>query len=123
MKKLQRITAATLMVVLCAALIAGCGGDTKLSGKYYLSSMEEDGEVLNVSELADLGVDFSDTYLEFSGDKITVCTYGESETCTYKIDGKNIEFTSDGETLKGTIDGDKITLDVGDGTKMIYEKK
>ena len=132
---MKKLIALLLVLMLGITILAGCGGNASLSGKYVLKSMVSDGETIDMAEYMqefkelyeELGEEFKESdfesYLEFSGSNVTVSLVGMAGKGTYKLDGKNIEITADGETLKGTIDGNKITLDYGEGSLMTYEKK
>ena len=146
-----------LVLILGISLLAGCGGNNGgnntpprentsggnntatlgLTGKYTLVSMiDTEGddwmEMFNdLSELSDEGSEFDPNafFIEFKSDsKCTVSITGdEAVECTYTVNGKIITITAEGENIKGTIEGNKITLedaDMGaDSMKMIFEKK
>ena len=138
---MKRTIAVILVLMLGLTLLAGCGG-TKLSGKYELISVTEDGETEmwadvvkemkeyneNMKEMLEeyeeLDESAYESYLEFiDGEKCKLIFWGEVGEGTYKIDGKNIEMTIDEETYKGTIDGKKITIDMDEVSTMLFEQK
>ena len=142
MKTAKKAIALALILMLGIIAAAGCGDGNKPSGKYILTSMVQDGETLNVAEqmkelkemYEEMGEEFNESdfesYLEFSGDEVTVYFGSESVSKgAFKMDGKNIEITSpEGEVLKAVVDGNKITVeneDEDDGSiiSMIFEKK
>ena len=134
MLKPKRIAAAIFAIIIGMIMLAGCGNN--LSGKYNGIEIIEYGEITQIAELVknwkefydemksfyeetDMEMDeefgeFDDSYyafyLEFSGGDVTVCIFGTPEKGTYKINGEEIEIIIDGESLKGTIDKNKITL-------------
>jgi len=127
------------VVVLCAALVlalsafalVGCdaigiGGGSGLEGRYVLTSLTIDGED-QLEILEELGMDFSNVYLEFTGDGNFSMVFDamgvdETTTGTYELDGNNISMTSEGETLEGQLDGDVITISDEEST-MTFEKR
>ena len=86
-----------------------------------------DGETMSIADLkamyAEMDMEYEDGYIELlSGGKCKLFIFGESVDGTFKGDSKTIEVTADGDTMKGTIDGNKLTIDMGDGDKWIFEK-
>ena len=134
MKQMKRTIAVILILMMGLTILAGCGG-AKLSGKYELISITEDGEtelwvdwVKEMKEYTDedTTVDESvyEAYIEFiDGEKCKMVMAGDATEGTYKVDGKNVEINIDDETAKGTIDGKKITIEIYEGSVMLFEKK
>ena len=113
-----------LALVLSLTACGSSGGNNStLTGKYYIVSMETKGETADVATLAEQGMDASVIYLEFSSSKVTMFAFGETIEGTYKADGKNIEITTGDDTVKGTLDGNKITINLGEGEVLVVEKK
>jgi len=115
-----------LMLALAVSLTAcgsSGGNNSTLTGKYSFVSMETKDEMLHVGAIAEQGMDDSVIYLEFSGSRVTMYAFGEAIDVTYKVDGKNIEINTDDGPLKGTLDGNKITVDFGEGEVLVVEKK
>ena len=64
----------------------------------------------DIKEMA--GDGWVDPYIEFlDGEKFKIDYIDDSETGTYKVNGKSIDMTIDGDTVTATIDGKKITLE------------
>ena len=116
-----------LIVLMLAVSLTACGSsggnNSTLTGKYSFVSMETKGETVDAATLAEQGMDASVIYLEFSGSKVTMYAFGETIEVTYKADGKNIEINTDDGPLKGTLDGNKITIDFSDSEVLVVEKK
>ena len=126
---MKKIIALLLAAAFCGIMFAGCGdAEDKLDGRYWLNSMESDGETYNLEAMAEeMGEDLEDLsnwYIEFSdGDKLKVNMAGESEEGTFKVSGDTVTLTIDGDDQTGTIDGDKITLGFDDeDLKLVFIK-
>ena len=142
MKQFTKAIAIILVLMLSVTILAGCGG-TKLEGKFSKVSEEYNGEKQLIADIAnemkamyegleqEIPEGALDDYIEFLADgkcKVTSVYVGaEIYDGTFKIDGKNLEVSFEGETLKGTIDGKVITFTEEDeeyGNMIhIYEKK
>ena len=136
---MKRFIAIVLICLFSFTLFAACGEkDEVLSGKYFVTVYEIGGMdwlafIKSMDEMADeIGEnnpDVDDLYVEFKdGGKIVFSAEIDEEPMegTFKVDGKNITLTVDGEEMKGIIDGNKITIEAEeDGTtlKMVFEKK
>ena len=122
----EKIMPIVLMLALAVSL-AACGSSggnsATLTGKYSFVSMESKGETVDVETLAEQGMDFSVIYLEFSGSRVTMYAFGEIIEVPYKVDGNNIEINTDDGPLNGTLDGNRITVDFGEGEVLVVEKK
>ena len=108
------------------ALIAsgGSGEDNvTLTGKYGFVSMQAPDEKVDAAALAEQGMDSTVLYLEFIGNKVMMYAFGETILVTYKADGNHIEIDTDEGPLQGTLDGDTMTLDLGDGVVLVVEKE
>ena len=118
---MKKTIALVLALILCATMLAACGGGGP-SGKYKLSSMTEGGVTFNASQMAELGLDADSMYIEFqSGSNFKLAMLGETQSGTFAVDGKTIKLTADGETINATLDGNKITIEES-GTKMVFAK-
>ena len=113
-----------LLLFLCA--IGAVSGDENaaLSGKYYLSSMELEGELFDEELLELLNFDLNDCYIEFlDGGKCIMHLDGKAIAGTYKADGETFTIIDDdGSVDDGVIEGNKVSL-VGDDAKMTFTKK
>jgi len=114
------VLALVLSLTACGSIV---GNNATLTGKYCIVSMETKGETVNAADLAEQDMDISAIYLEFSGSKVTLYAFGETIEGTYKVNGKNIEITTDDDTVKGTLDGNRITIEFSEGEVMVVEKK
>jgi len=122
----EKLMPIVLMVALVLSLTAcgsSGGNNATLTGKYSFVSMESKGETVDAEAVAELGMDASVIYLEFAGNKVTMRAFGETIDVMYKVDGKNIEINTDDGPLKGTLDGNMITIDFGEGEVLVVEKK
>ena len=126
---MKKALSVLLIFVFCVSILAGCSGDTALTGKYIcveITGEDEDETLEALKELFEsVGLDWVDPYLEFlDEDKFKMTLFSEDDIAegTYVVDGKNIELTVDGDVQKGTIDGKKITL-TEDGMVMVFEKQ
>jgi len=104
-------------------LVSESGNNATLTGKYSFVSMETKGETVDAAALAEQSMDDSVICLEFAGNMATMFAFGETIVGTYKADGKNIEITTGVDTVKGTLDGNKITITLGEGEVLVVEKK
>ena len=124
----KRVTSIALTVVLCLSLMltmTACGGTTDMAGKWVLSGMSMGGEdylaqlkaldsTINAEELM---------YFDFTADgKVTMTSYGETSSGTYKLDGKNLTITIDGDPQTFTVNGKSFNMEV-EGSTMTFSKK
>ena len=128
-KVLALVLALTLCVSALTALTAcACSrGSGSLSGTYSLKSMTIGGNELDIGMLSALGLSGDDFMsLRFNDDgSMRVVINGEASTnASYTIDGNRITITSviGLGTIEGTIDGNRIILNVG-GQRVTFEKK
>jgi len=139
MKKMKQAVAIFLILILCASVLAACGGGDQ-TGKYALAEISnEEGTMIKLEDFKkqmkdlyeSMGMEFNEAELGLSGDsylellkdnKFKMLVFGEGGEGTYKIDGKNITLTYDGESITGTIDGKKITIEENEG-KLVFVKK
>ena len=99
-------------------------GAATLTGKYYLISMEIEGETFNDKLLTSVGFDLDDCYLEFlDSGKFILRIMDDVGEGIFKVDGKTITITGEGDFVDiAMIDGNKITLG-DDEAIMIFEKR
>lgn len=119
---MKKFLAIALAAVLVLVLFTACGGDSKIVGTWLGEETEEelgmtavekytfskDGKLTVSADIKggeDLGLDLSElipsyegTY-KVSGNKLTVSFEGEEETSTFSIDGDKLTI-NDGETTK-----------------------
>ena len=113
-KALTLVLAALLLIGLLAACGGGGGGSSKYEGTYYLSKLAD----WTVAEYADLlGMEVADAEKSFtlelkSGGKAVFTENGDSDDCTWKVDGEKLTLTADGETLEGTIKDKVISFEI-----------
>ena len=91
-----------------------------LRSVYALVEMSVEGH--NMLEMYEsMGVDLAGFYIEFTSDStMNLATMGDIVECVFSIDGNKLTVIFDGDTVSGTVEGDKITLDMGGGL-MVYE--
>lgn len=115
-----------LFVLMLAVCLTSCGGDAEEVGSYDLESMSEGGQTMSMKDLKDLYSAMGETLPEFG---LTLNKDGTGkmavmgETQSIKWDSKAKTITGDGETIKYTFKDNKLTIDAGDGSKMIFVKK
>ena len=99
-------------------------GNTTLTGKYYfVSTTDENGEVLyDLSLFEDVGEDLF--YLEFlNGNKVKLVLVDFTEEMMFIQDGNTVTYiNSSGPENKGTIDGNKVTMET-DSVTVLFEKR
>ena len=122
MRKISVVLAALLLVA--AFAFAGCG--TSLSGKYVLKEAIVDGQTVTLEELMqtyDIEGAPPDMSLQFSGDKVTMTTLGQSAEGTYQIDGDKIIVSgiADDQEVEFTMKDGKIHFEQSEGT-MVFVK-
>ena len=125
----KRVTSIALTVVLCLSLMltmTACGGTTTdMAGKWVLTGMSMGGtDYLAMMKELDSTFNAEDfMYFEFTADgKATMASQGESESGTYKLDGKNLTITIDGDPQTFTVNGKSFNMEV-DGSTMTFTKK
>ena len=138
---MNRLLTTILVLLFSISMLSGCGGGgTTLEGKYILTAHEVDGndmleylnQMVEVIVKEDPDFELRERYIELLSDgKCIVSMSGdEPREAVYRVDEKNIIFIfsddDDTETVKGTIDDKKITLETeynGSIVKMVLEKK
>ena len=124
MKKALTLALAALLLL---GLLAACGGGSstsKYEGTYYMSKIGD----WTVQEYADLlGVSVEEAEKTFmlevkSGGKAAFIEDGDSDDCTWKVDGDKFILTAQGESLEGTISGSVISFNL-EGDVLELTKK
>ena len=122
---MKKTIALLLGLILSVSLLAGCGGGGSAAptGKYFMTAMELEGEDI-FALYTEMGLSADNLYIELlSGGKCKISMMDETGEGTFKVDGKTITISADGEeAFAGAIEGNKITLEE-DGNKMVFEKK
>ncbi len=127
MKKTLTILLAALLLL---SLLAACGGGGSGSGssKYegtYLTSRIDSWTVQEYADLLEISLEEAQEFIKLelkSGGKAAFISDGESEDCTWKVDGEKITIEAQGEKLEGTIKDNVISLDL-DGEVLELTKK
>lgn len=130
MKKLRKMFAAVLAVamVCCFSVWLAACGNASVVGTWYFDSMKVNAGGVEIShevgKEAD-GITFTKEFMkiEFKSDgsyeMISNMSPGVSVSGTWAQDGNAVSITVDGETLEGTISGNKLTLfGTGGGTSQ-----
>ena len=137
---MKKVIMLLLVLIVGVSAFTGCGGGSaaggSATGKYALVSMvdSEGNDWLEMlASMAamfgeeDESFDFSSLYLELKdGGKFVMSMMDEVQEGTYRINGKNITLTAEGEDISGTINGKKISLSAeeeGQSMTMVFEKK
>lgn len=121
-----------LVAAAVMALVAGCGAPGAAAnhadnfvGVWKITGITEGGETMGAEELdtlAEMGIEIA---LAFSEDGEFVLALGDEEhggTWEAK-DAATVELIAEGETIKGTLDNGKLTLDQGEDATLTFEKK
>jgi hypothetical protein len=97
-----------------------------LTGIYWLFTMIDEDDTYDREELESWGIDLDTYYLDLMDDgRCIICMDGDITEGTFKVDGKDIVLTAEGINNIGTIDGDKIILEIEDedeNSTMIFVK-
>ena len=126
---MKRALTLALAALLLLSLLAACGGGSgggsnKYEGTYYLSKLG-DWTVQEYADLLGIGVEEAEKsfMLEVkSGGKASFIEDGESDDCTWKVDGEKFTLSADGERLEGTINGNVISFNL-EGEVLELAKK
>jgi hypothetical protein len=106
MNKMKNIIAILMVLILGISILAGCGGDEKITGKFVRE--HSTGE---------------SSYYEFFADgKCVMSTYGVLSDLTFSQKGKNITIEMEYGSFKAVLDGNKLTVNEF-GEELVYEKK
>ncbi|MCL1809634.1 MAG: copper amine oxidase N-terminal domain-containing protein [Clostridiales bacterium] len=109
---------------------------SSLTGKYTLVSWEIDGEdwltfFETLGEMANDGSEFNreDIFIEFLGGGVFMGAMEANDDPmkgTFTVDGNTVTLNADGDAIKGTVDGNKIIIEMeeeGTSMKMVFENK
>ena len=125
MKKTLTILLAALLLL---SVLAACGGGGSGSGKYegtYLTSRIDSWTVQEYADLLEISLEEAQEFIKLelkSGGKAAFISDGESDDCTWKVDGDKITIEAQGEKLEGTIKDNVLSLDL-DGEILELTKK
>ena len=124
MRKLRILSAVLAMVMTIAVsfVLTGCQGKSD-AGRYDVYSMTANGETYTLDQLKELyegmGIDFPDMYLQLNEDGTGKLVLGDDDS--NKVEWKPGVISADGEEVKYTIDGDKLSMEK-DGQKIVFKK-
>ena len=120
---MKRSIAVLLIAVLILSLTACGGKGSSLSGTYYITEMSSGGETLDYSMLA--FIDVTGTYLKFNGDGTGELLLEGEDVESFRVDEKKNELVvdADGSVASYTLEGDVITLDLGDDAILVFAKE
>lgn len=118
----KKVIAISSVSIAAAGIFAGCsGGDAKdVAGKYYIVSMEVEGNKINIKELAALsGQDTEKLYIELKEDGTGTYSFEDDVT---EITWTKDEIKMGDESLKYTVKGKELVISQ-DGGSIKAEKK
>ena len=121
MKKMGKVVLSVVLVLSMLLCFAACskGGQT---GRYELTSMEEDGQEFNIADMKEFLGDDYEAYIELKGNgKAVMNMMGEVEDLVYK-DGYMWPEGDEDDKIAYKISGNTLTLEQ-DGMKMVFKKK
>lgn len=124
MKKFRLLAAVMAMVMTIAVsfVLTGCQGKSD-AGRYDVYSMTANGETMTLDQLKELyegmGIDFPEMYLQLNEDGTGKLVMGDDDSNT--VEWKAGVIIADGEEIKYTIDGDKLSMEK-DGQKVVFKK-
>ena len=124
MRKLRILSAVLAMVMTIAVsfVLTGCQGKSD-AGRYDVYSMTANGETYTLDQLKELyegmGIDFPDMYLQLNEDGTGKLVLGDDDS--NKVEWKPGVISADGEEVKYTIDGDKLSMEK-DGQMIVFKK-
>jgi len=121
MKNLKKILSLVLCLMMAAVLLTGCS--KSLKGEWELVDASDD----EMREMIEEG--YGSASLEFTKDEVTMTIkegkYSESDTADYEVDGDKIIIKHDGgyeQEWEYKIKGKKLTISF-DGEELIFERK
>ncbi len=124
MKKFRLLAAVMAMVMTIAVsfVLTGCQGKSD-AGRYDVYSMTANGETMTLDQLKELyegmGIDFPEMYLQLNEDGTGKLVMGDDDSNT--VEWKAGVIIADGEEIKYTIDGDKLSMEKDD-QKVVFKK-
>lgn len=117
----------TLLVGMLFVLsVVSCGNSDAMQGKWILTEAYEGENKVDDADLQKAGL--GGTVFEFKAGKVNISTAASNEVSegNYTVSGKDVTISSDGEDgeVKGTVDGDKFTIeDKNTSLKLVFKKK
>lgn len=118
-----------LLVLVCVASLAACGGDSNPEGRYGLQTMEMAGMTLDYEQLLAAYGDGTDLniYMVLNEDgtfklDMEAVTPGSSLDGTWKLSGSKLTLTTSDGDVEVTLKGGVITM-ASDGISMTFKKK
>jgi hypothetical protein len=140
---MKRIVSIALVVLMIAALFAGCsssspegtykiksvnGKDLKTYFKESFGALAEEGQEITDDQIEGflklMGINSMDEFVTFtleSDGTFKAAMMGEEETGTWKLEGDKITMTANGSDMTGTFKDGEITISV-DGETMVLAK-
>ena len=129
---MKKVMVSVVAIIMVLSLVA-CGGgkNADVAGTYKMTSMEAAGVTMDIAQLAEAaGMDADLFKLELKEDgNFEMSMFDgagtESVSGTWKADGNTVTMTAEGEDLKATVDGNKLTVEEsyeGQTMKMVFEK-
>lgn len=121
-KKLMTLLVGMLFVL----SVVSCGNSDAMQGKWILTEAYEGENKVDDADLQKAGL--GGTVFEFKAGKVNISTAASNEVSegNYTVSGKDVTISSDGEDgeVKGTVDGDKFTIeDKNTSLKLVFKKK
>jgi hypothetical protein len=120
MKKVLVVLAA---LVLSMSMMIACGkGKVELKGKYSLVSVTDaKGENVEGDALKTLGMDKA--YAEFLDDGKAKIDLGQAVDGTFQLNGKKVTITAGADKMEGTVEENKVVVDLPSGEKGTFQKQ
>ncbi len=141
---MKRIVSIALVVLMIAALFAGCSGSSSPEGTYKIKSINGkdvksyfkesmgalagEGEEITDEQidaiLALMGINNIDEFVTFTleeGGNFKASMMGEEQTGTWKLEGDKLTMTIDGDDATGTFKDGEITIEM-EGESMVLAK-
>lgn len=116
----------TVSTVLCLVLVLGvvfsltaCGSN--VAGRYELTTMEMDGQVIDIEKMKILAGEDIEMYIELREDGTAILKMNEEITDMLWADGKIWPKHNTTDVSSLVIDGTVLTME-RDGFKLIFEK-
>ena len=117
-KSVKAVLCLALVAILLVSLVA-CGGG--VSGRYELTTMEANGQSIDIASLKALAGAEVDMYIELFDDGTGVLKMDTETTKMTYANGKIWPTDSPDEAVPFTVKGDTLTMEQ-DGVKLVFEK-
>ena len=118
-----------LVFAMSAMLLVGCGGSSSAAaGTYKMTKAEMNGQEMDMDTLSEtLGGQTMEATITLKDDgsaemSVNVLGQEQSASGTWKEDGDKIVINSDNEEQSLDYEDGKLSLDAGNGVKLILEK-